>query len=108
MKLSRSMNRRHSPNRRQAWVDVMIDVNGTTHPATICDVSYDGMKLSVPVRIEPGSPIKIAVMGQSVPAIVHWHCERHIGVHLLGRLEADVLFAIENSLDGLSSAHAAE
>lgn len=69
----------------------------------IVDVSYKGMKLSVPENIPVGTPITIEVMDVTVPAIVHWSQTRFAGVHLLERLRGDTLRALENAHDDLAA-----
>lgn len=71
-------------------------------PVIIRDISFQGMKISVPNSIEPGSPVAICVLGQRIPAIVHWCRLGHIGVHLLQRLEGQTLIALENADDELA------
>ena len=102
MMIRQNFNRRHSPNRRNTRVDAVIDCDGIDHPAVIVDVSFEGMKLSSPVYLEPGSPIMIEVLQQRIPAIVHWCRSKHLGVHLLERLEGQTLIALENAADELA------
>lgn len=102
MMISQNFNRRHSPNRRRTQVEARMELDGAAHRAIILDVSFDGMKLSVPVAILPGSPIMIEVLGHRIPAIVHWCRAGHAGIHLLERLEGQTLIALETAADALA------
>lgn len=99
MMIRQNFNRRHSPNRRRTRVDAMIDSLGARLPAVILDVSFEGMSLSLPHNLAPGTPITIEVLNQNIPAIVHWSRSRLAGVHLLERLEGQTLIALENADD---------
>lgn len=103
MMIRQNFNRRHSPNRRKTQVEAVVDVDGVMHPAIITNVSFEGMKLATPIRLEPGSPIMIEVLQQRIPAIVHWCKSPQIGVHLLERLEGQTLIALENASDDLAA-----
>ena len=99
MMIRQNFNRRHSPNRRKTRVEAAVESNGARLPAVILNVSFEGMNLSLPHNLAPGTPITIVVMGQRIPAIVHWSRSRHAGVHLLERLEGQTLIALENADD---------
>ena len=101
--IHQNFNRRHSPNRRKTRVAAVIELDDMIHPATIRDISFHGMKLSVPIAIEPGSPLTIEVLGRRIPAIVHWSRGGHIGVNLLQRLEGQTLIALETAHDDLAA-----
>jgi hypothetical protein len=103
MMMSQSFNRRHSPNRRKTRVDAVMTLDSSHHPVTILDVSFKGMKLSTPLTVEVGSPIALHVMGQTIPAIVHWCRSGYIGIHLLESLEGQTLLALENAEDELAA-----
>ena len=100
--MTRNLNRRFSPNRRKTRVEATIDMDGARVPAFIRDVSFEGMKLDVPIQIEKGTPVTIEVFDQSIPAIVHWCGDGQMGVHLLQRLEGQTLLALENAEDDLA------
>ena len=95
-------NRPHSPNRRKTRVEAVLDVEGTEVRVIIVDVSYAGMKLSVPEDIEPGTAVTVHVLGDKIPAIVHWSKSRFAGLHLLVRLESETLVALETAHDDLA------
>lgn len=95
--------RRHSPNRRKTRVAAQIELDGVLHPATIRDISFEGMKLAVPLEVLPGSALAVHVLGRRIPAIVHWCRAGHAGVHLLARLDADMLIALETADDELAA-----
>ena len=99
MMMTQSFNRRHSPNRRKTRVAAVMTLDETHYPVTIRDVSFQGMKLSTPLSVEPGSPITLHVMGHGIPAIAHWYRNGFVGIHLLQRLEGQTLLAIENAAD---------
>ena len=65
------------------------------------DVSYQGMKLSVAENVLPGTPVMVMVLGEDIPAIVHWSKSRFVGLNLLRRLERDTLVALETAHDEL-------
>lgn len=94
--------RRHGPNRRRTRVDALADVEGFLIPVTILDISLTGMKLSIPVLLQPGTPIAIQVMEHRLRAIVHWYRLGHVGLHLLDRLDSKTLLAIEAADDDLA------
>ena len=103
MMMSRNFNRRHSPNRRKTRVAAVMLVEGARYPVTIRDISYHGMLVEVPLHIALGTPISLCLLNQEIPAIVH-RCEAgHIGIHLLERLDAETLLAIENADDALAA-----
>lgn len=102
MMLRQDFNRRHSPNRRRTRVEAFIQAEGARLAAEILDVSYDGMKLSVPHVLAPGTPITIEALGARIPAIVHWSRRSLAGVRLLERLERDILVALETADDDLA------
>lgn len=99
MMLRQDFNRRHSPNRRKTRVAAAMDVEGRRLRVVIVDVSYQGMKLSVPDNLAPGTAVTVEVFGERVPAIVHWSRARFAGLHLLGRLDRDTLVALETAHD---------
>lgn len=103
MMMSQNFNRRHSPNRRKTRVDAVMTLDGKHYPVTIRDVSFQGMKLSVPLEIATGSPLTLHVMGHSIPAIAHWSRNGFIGIHLLQRLEGQTLIALETAADDLAA-----
>ncbi len=102
MMLSQNFNRRHSPNRRKTWVPAMMELDGERYEVTIRNISFEGMKLAVPLVIAPGSPITLHVLNHRIPAIVHWYRGGHCGIHLLQRLEGQTLLALENAADELA------
>ena len=99
MMIRQNFNRRHSPNRRRTRVDAMIESHGARLAAVILNVSFDGMNLGLPHNLAVGTPITILVMGERIPAIVHWSRNCLAGVHLLERLEGQTLIALENAED---------
>ncbi len=102
MDVTHSFNRRHSPNRRQTRVEALLHVDTAVERVVIVDVSYEGLRLSVPHNIPPGTAVTIEVMGERIPAIVHWSKSRFAGLHLLSRLEAETLLALESADDELA------
>lgn len=102
MMMTQNFNRRHSPNRRKTRVEADMEVDGDTVPVTIRDISFHGMKLAVPLSIEPGTPVALHVLSHRIPAIVHWSRGGHAGIHLLQRLEGQTLIALENADDELA------
>ena len=100
--IHQKFNRRHSPNRRKTRVEAKLDLEGQFHRVFVLDVSYQGMKLSVPEDIEPGTAVTVHVLGESIPAIVHWSKARFAGLNLLVRLESDTLLALETAHDDLA------
>ena len=103
MMMSQNLNRRHSPNRRKTRVEALIELDGRFHRVTIRDVSYEGMKLRVPLAIEPGTPITVHVLDHKIPAIVHWNKGTYAGIHLLDRMDAQTLLALETADDRLAA-----
>ena len=103
MMMKQSFNKRHSPNRRETQVRAVIHVEGRTVQAFIVDVSYTGMRLSVPENIPVGTPVTVELLDEKVAAIVHWSQTRFAGVHLLERLTSDTLRALENAHDDLAA-----
>lgn len=97
-----TVERRHSPNRRRTRVDALADIEGELVPVTILDVSLNGMKLSLPGIVHPGTPVAIQVMEHRIRAIVHWYRLGHAGFHLLDRLDSTTLRAIEAADDDLA------
>lgn len=102
MMMELDFNRRHSPNRRKTRVEAVMEAEGERHRVIIIDVSYEGMRLSVPRDIAPGTAVTVEVFGERVPAIVHWSRTRFAGLHLLERLERDTLVALETAHDELA------
>ena len=92
-----ALDRRHGPNRRQTHIDAVISTKGAPLAAVILNVSFEGMKLSVPRPVAPGTPITIEVLKKRIPAIVHWSHDGQIGVHLLERLAGQTMIALENA-----------
>lgn len=103
MMMSQNFNRRHSPNRRKTRVDAVMALDDAHYPVTIRDISFKGMKLSVPVPVEPGSPVMLYVLSHRIPAIVHWARDEFIGIHLLEGLDSKTLIALENAEDELAA-----
>jgi len=103
MSMLRRINRRHSPNRRKTRVDAVMTMDDAHYPVTIRDISYTGMKLSVPVDVQSGTPVTLYVLSHQIPAIVHWYRDGMIGIHLLDRLDGDTLRALENAEDDLAA-----
>lgn len=103
MMMSQHFNRRHSPNRRKTRVDAVMAFDDSHYPVTIRDISYTGMKLAVPLAVEPGSPVTLLVLAHRIPAIVHWCRDGFIGIHLLERLDGQTLLALENAEDDLAA-----
>ncbi|MEM7718817.1 MAG: PilZ domain-containing protein [Pseudomonadota bacterium] len=99
MMMSGNFSRRHSPNRRKTRVDAVMALDGVHYPVTILDISFHGMKIAAPCPAEPGSPVMLFVLSHQIPAIVHWHKDGKVGVHLLERLDGQTLLALENAED---------
>ena len=99
MMMSQNFNRRFSPNRRRTNVAALLHVDDRILPATVIDVSYDGMKLQVDEPVTPGTPLSVELATALIPAIVHWHVSPHIGLHLLERLDSETLIRLENADD---------
>lgn len=102
MLLRQDFNRRHSPNRRRTRVEAILHADGARLQIEILDISYDGMKLSVPHRLAPGTPVTVETMGARIPAIVHWSRAGHAGVRLLDRVDREILIALETADDDLA------
>ncbi len=100
--LTNQFNRRHSPNRRHTRVEALLHVEGCVERAVILDVSFEGMKISVPETLAPGTAVTVEVMGEKIPAIVHWSRTRFAGLHMLQRLERETLLALETADDDLA------
>jgi len=94
--------RRHGSNPRRTRVDALADIEGVLRPVTILDVSLRGMKLAVPVLLFPGTPVTVLVMKTRLRSIVHWYRLGHAGLHLLDRLDARTLLALESADDDLA------
>lgn len=103
MRMEQNFNRRHSPNRRQTQVGALMDIDGEQMQVFIVDISYTGMKLSVPEDIAVGTPVTLSTLNVKVPAIVHWSRLRFAGVHLLERLDSETLRALETAHDSLAA-----
>ena len=102
MMMQKSFNRRHSPNRRRTKVGALLHIDDRIERVMIRDVSYEGMKLSVPQTIEVGTAVSVEVAGESIPAIVHWSKGGFAGLHLLCRLERQTLVTLETAADELA------
>ncbi|MDA8585173.1 PilZ domain-containing protein [Rhodobacteraceae bacterium] len=102
MMMHQNFNRRFSPNRRRTRVEALLRVDDEVVRTTIMDVSYDGMKLSVPANLEPGTAVTVEVVGERIPAIVHWSKARFAGLHLLRRLDCETLVTLETAHDDLA------
>lgn len=100
--MHQTFNRRHSPNRRRTRVNALMYLDNFPVNVVIRDVSYEGMKLSVPHDIEIGTAVTIQVAGEDIPAIVHWSKAGFAGLHLLRRLERNTLVTLENAHDELA------
>ncbi|NNE88098.1 MAG: PilZ domain-containing protein [Silicimonas sp.] len=100
--MEQNFNRRHSPNRRETRVEAMMDIDGDLVPVIIVDISYTGMKISVPEDIAVGTPVSISVLDVTIPAIVHWSRLRFAGVHLLQRMDSNTLRTLEKAHDALA------
>ncbi len=99
MMMSVNFNRRFSPNRRKTNVAVLLHVDDRILPATVIDVSYDGMKIRLGETLIPGTPLSVELATALIPAIVHWHVPPHVGLHLLERLDSETLIRLENADD---------
>ena len=100
--MHQTFNRRHSPNRRRTHVAALLHMDGTVERVVIRDVSYEGMKITVPEAIAPGTAVTVVVAGEQIPAIVHWSKTGFAGLHLLQRLERDTLVTLETADDDLA------
>ena len=79
-----------------------MDIDGAQVRVFIVDISYTGMKISVPEDIAVGTPVTLSILNVKVPAIVHWSRMRFAGVHLLERLDHKTLRALETAHDTLA------
>lgn len=102
MMMKQNFNRRHSPNRRKTLVPARVHAEDRVMSCLVLDVSLEGMRLSVPERVERGTPITIVTMDTAVPALVHWWKDGHAGVRLLDRLDCGTLIALETASDDLA------
>lgn len=102
MMIRQDFNRRHSPNRRKTNVPAIVRADGERMHAVILDISYEGIKLSVPLPLQPGTPVTIEALGAEIPAIIHWHRAGFAGARMLDRLESRVLIALETAEDDLA------
>ena len=102
MMIGQKFNRRHSPNRRKTRVPAVLRLDGATCRATIMDVSFQGIRLSVPLTLESGTPVTVEACETAFPAIVHWCENGQAGLHLLKRLDREVLIALETADDELA------
>ena len=94
--------RRYSPNRRKIRFDAGLLIDDDLIPVIILDVSFDGMRLSVPRTLEAGSAVTIKSLGVDIPAVVHWCQNGYAGVHLLERLDFETLNFLETARDELA------
>lgn len=99
MMMTRNFNRRHSPNRRKTRVSARLIVEEASLEVLIRDVSLEGMRLEVPMTLEPGTPVSLSVLDITVPAIIHWSHDGEAGIHLLEHLDRDTLIALETADD---------
>ena len=102
MNVHRQPGRRYSPNRRKIRFDAALLVDDDLIPVIILDVSFDGMRLSVPRAVEAGSPVTIKSIGVDIPALVHWCQNGYAGVHLLERMDSKTLKFLETARDELA------
>ena len=102
MQMEQNFNRRHSPNRRETRFHAMLQIDNDQVPVVIVDISFTGMKLSVPEDIAVGTPVAISLLDVTIPAIVHWSRLGFAGVHLLQRLDSKTLRALETAHDSLA------
>ena len=103
MKYDPKLFRRHSPNRRKTRMNAVLEFDDQSQHVVILDVSYDGMKLSVPHIIQPGTAVTVHVLQERIPAIVHWSKSHFAGLHLLKRLRRSTLLSLEASHDELAN-----
>ena len=80
----------------------MLRLDGMSCKAVILDVSFEGLKLSLPLTLDSGTPVTIEACDTAFPAIIHWCKDGLAGVHLLERLDRDVLIALETADDDLA------
>ena len=102
MMMQQNFNRRFSPNRRRTRVEALLHVDDIVVRTVILDVSYDGMKLSVPNDLPQGTAVTVEVLYEKIPAIVHWSKKQFAGLHLLHRLDRGTLIALETAHDDLA------
>ena len=102
MMMHQTFNRRHSPNRRKTRVEAVLHIDGQSLRVVILDVSFDGMKLSVPENIAPGTAATVEVHDARIPAIIHWSRTRFAGLHLLKRFDSATLTKLETAHDDLA------
>lgn len=102
MQMKQDFNRRFSPNRRKTRVKATLEAEGEAFAVVILDVSYRGLKLSVPHAFTPGTPVFIRLPGAGLRAIIHWSRDGLAGARLLDRLDRDVLIALETADDDLA------
>lgn len=79
-----------------------MDIDGAQVRVVIVDISYTGMRISVPEGIAVGTPVTLSTLDVKVPAIVHWSRLGFAGVHLLQRLDSNTLRALETAHDTLA------
>ncbi len=102
MTMPGTFNRRHSPNRRKTNVDATLSVDGREVPVVIRDISYEGMRVEVGGAYDIGTPATIMVLDHQIPAIIHWYDGGFAGLHLLARLDSQLLIALETAADDLA------
>ena len=102
MMMSQNFNRRFSPNRRKTRVAALLHLDDRVVQTTIVDISFDGMKLKIPLAVEPGTPATVEVGKAKLPAIIHWHRDGHAGLHLLDRIDSETLIDLETAYDDLA------
>lgn len=95
-------NRRHSPNRRSTNVAARLFVEDITLDVVVENVSFEGMRVTAPHLLEPGTALTVEVLGERIPAIVHWSKDQQTGLHLLQRLGRHALLALETADDELA------
>ena len=93
----RPLNRRHFPDRRKTHVAAVVTSRGAHLSAVIQDVGFEGMGLSLPHNLAPGTAITIEAMNKHFKAVVCWSRSRCAGVHLLQRLDGQTLLALEGA-----------
>lgn len=92
---SRDFNRRFSPKRHKTRVPTFVEIDGTKHHVVVRNVSFDGMSLFLPFEMDHGTPLSVLVKDQKIPAIVHWCKGGCVGIHLLERMDSDILRWLE-------------